>query len=112
MLVKVVEAARSTDADDLVQALGPILGRVFEAAIHITASVPLPQSAYNASRHQYLSTMLLDGLAPQKLRGWDRLLGFTDVDLYAPDLNFVLARQMSNAVWRSSRWRGFILRIT
>jgi archaemetzincin len=76
-------------ADDVVEAVVPILEGVFEAAVELTAPVPLPRSAYDASREQHLSTRLLDALAQEKQPDWDRFLGITDVDLYVPDLNFV-----------------------
>jgi len=53
-------------------------------------TMPIPQDAYNASRHQYHSTSIL-----AKIEGFvekyeaDRVLGVTEVDLYVPRLNFV-----------------------
>jgi archaemetzincin len=73
----------------LLQALLPILGDVFGADVSTTNSVSLPEDAYNASRQQYHSTVLLDRLARHKAPEWDRLLGISNVDLYTPDLNFV-----------------------
>jgi archaemetzincin len=55
-------------------------------------AITLPEDAYNASRRQYHSTMLLDTLARHKKPEWERLLGLTDVDLYTPDLNFVFGQ--------------------
>jgi len=53
-------------------------------------TMPVPQDAYNASRHQYHSTSILAKIQdyvekPQA----DRVLGVTEVDLYVPRLNFV-----------------------
>jgi archaemetzincin len=76
-------------ADDLLPVLVPILERVFDTKVAVTAAVPLPQSSYNASRDQYLSSALLDALVERKQADWDRLLGIADVDLYVPSLNFV-----------------------
>jgi predicted Zn-dependent protease len=51
--------------------------------------VPLPASAFDASRGQYLSSAILAVLAAAKRPEWERLLGIADVDLYVADLNFV-----------------------
>jgi archaemetzincin len=75
--------------DSLLKALVPMLEEVFEAHVSMTDPIALPEDAHNASRRQYHSTVLLDALAAHKKRGWERLLGMTDVDLYTPDLNFV-----------------------
>lgn len=52
--------------------------------------LPVPQGAYNATRHQYHSSRILaeiGGLVEGS--GEDRVLGVTAVDLYVPGLNFV-----------------------
>ena len=52
--------------------------------------MPIPEKAYNTSRHQYHSSSFL-----AKIRDYiekseaDRILGVTEVDLYVPRLNFV-----------------------
>jgi archaemetzincin len=73
----------------LLAALVPIVSSAFASTVVIGRSIPLPEDAYNPSRRQYHSTVLLDGLATHKREEWFRLLGMADVDLYAPDLNFV-----------------------
>jgi len=50
--------------------------------------MPLPDEAYNASREQYNSSILLSKLMPFKF-GIDRLLGITEADLHVPSMNFV-----------------------
>jgi archaemetzincin len=50
--------------------------------------MPLPDEAYNASREQYDSSVLLSKIMPFKF-GIDRLLGVTEADLYVPSMNFV-----------------------
>lgn len=53
-------------------------------------TTPIPQDAYNVSRRQYYSSIIL-----AKVRNYvekseaDRVLGVTEVDLYVPRLNFV-----------------------
>ena len=52
--------------------------------------MPIPEKAYDTSRHQYHSSSFL-----AKIRDYiekseaDRILGVTEVDLYVPRLNFV-----------------------
>jgi len=50
--------------------------------------MPLPDEAYNASRDQYDSSVLLSKLWPLKSEA-DRMLGVTEADLYIPSMNFV-----------------------
>lgn len=49
----------------------------------------LPTYAYNKKRKQYYSSLILDKLKEIKNKGYERILGITDVDLYVPTLNFV-----------------------
>jgi archaemetzincin len=81
--------AQSWLDEPLVAALGAILRDVFAATVLAAGTIPLPDDAYNPSRRQYHSTVLLDTLARHKRAEWSRLLGIADVDLYTPDLNFV-----------------------
>jgi archaemetzincin len=70
-------------------ALAPTLAESFGCQIEIAPAVPMPSSAWNATRRQYLSTDILDALAGRKRPEWERLLGIADEDLYVPELNFV-----------------------
>jgi len=59
-----------------------------------TEILPIPKEAYNASRRQYLSTIFLQSIRDYAARNrnrkaFNRILGVTDVDLYAPGLNFI-----------------------
>jgi len=52
--------------------------------------LPVPEDTYNSRRGQYNSTELLVKIKDfTRKYSFDRVLGVTDVDLYAPDLNFV-----------------------
>lgn len=52
--------------------------------------VAIPQEAYNSTRKQYNSTYILNELLKQtRLLDTDRVLGVTDVDIFASHLNFV-----------------------
>lgn len=78
------------DADPAaIAALVPVLATTFGADVVVSAAAPLPSSAYDPRRRQYLSTALLDSLAAVKRPEWERVLGVADVDLHVPDLNFV-----------------------
>lgn len=55
--------------------------------IEIFRSIPIIESAYNPKRDQYLAN---DFLERMKNVPGDHVLGVTDVDLYVPELNFVL----------------------
>lgn len=53
--------------------------------------LPLPARAYRRARGQYLASAFLDALADFD-GGYLRVLGLTEVDLYAPGLNFVFGQ--------------------
>ena len=53
-------------------------------------TMPVPQDAYNVSRHQYHSSSILARIQDYTEKSQaDRVLGVTEVDLYVPRLNFV-----------------------
>ena len=52
--------------------------------------MPLPRQAYNTSRQQYHSTLILAGISESAQKAADEyILGVADVDLYVPNYNFV-----------------------
>ncbi|MEM5883137.1 MAG: archaemetzincin family Zn-dependent metalloprotease [Candidatus Aenigmatarchaeota archaeon] len=53
----------------------------------------LPKEYYNPYRHQYIATQILDFLS-RNFKG--RILGITDQDLYAEELNFVFGQAQLN----------------
>lgn len=57
-------------------------------------SIPLPAGAYRAGRRQYLAVALIQALAAQRPGEYLRYLGITEVDLYAPGLNFVFGQAL------------------
>src|SRR5437868_12951525 len=65
-----------------------VLGR----DVVVADGVPLPSHAFSRQRDQWRAAVILDALADVKRADWLRLLGIVDVDLYAPDLNFVFRR--------------------
>lgn len=57
-------------------------------------SLPIPSGAYLRGRRQYLAMPLLQALVDAPLERCFRLLGITEVDLYAPGLNFVFGQAL------------------
>src|SRR5207248_7422226 len=81
-----------------------ILGR----DVVVGDGVPLPSHAFSRQRDQWRAAVILDALADAKRADWLRLLGITDVDLYAPDLNFVFGEadeRRGVAVFSTARLR-------
>ena len=87
----------------------PMVESAFGATVVVVDPIALPEGALEPRRGQYLSTAILDALAPLRRREWDRLLGVADVDLYVPDLNFVFGEADARrgvAVFSLSRLRA------
>jgi archaemetzincin len=81
-----------------------VLGR----DVVVADGVPLPSEAFSQQRHQWRSAVILDTLADAKRPDWLRLLGIAEVDLYAPDLNFVFGEadeRRGVAVFSTARLR-------
>ncbi len=66
------------------------LAEVFGQRTRIGDRMPLPQKSWNQSRGQYLAPSLL-ALTPLPNSG-NRVLGVADVDIFAPELNFVFGQ--------------------
>jgi archaemetzincin len=75
--------------EDVLQCITEGLRKVFRCRVGLGGGMPVPKDSYNAKRGQYLSTEVLGKIRAMKLEGYDLMLGVTDVDLYAPRLNFV-----------------------
>jgi archaemetzincin len=89
--------------------LPPILEEAFDRDVSFGQTMPVPPDTYDATRRQYRSMALLDGLAYLKRREWERVLGVADVDLFVPDLNFVFGEADTGrgvAVMSLHRLRG------
>jgi len=77
--------------------LDEIKSRLPEAFPRSTCTVveevlPVPQTAYNHSREQYHSSIILHEILNYAERSGemaDRILGVTEVDLYVPGMNFI-----------------------
>jgi archaemetzincin len=71
------------------QPLLSAVGAAFHRRVELLPTYDLPPDAYDAARAQTRATRLLDLLAEIRLPEHEQVLGVTDVDLYAPELNFV-----------------------
>ena len=63
------------------------LRNIFQVEVHIGESIPIPSFAYNGSRGQYNSTLILQRTS--KPKGYDKVLLIADFGLYTEGLNFV-----------------------
>ena len=56
----------------------------------------IPEEAYNPTRHQYKSNVILAKISEFATRSYaGRVLGVTDVDLYVPHMNFIFGEAQS-----------------
>lgn len=60
--------------------------------VTIAAAIPLPVTAFDAKRQQYLGSALLEDLARHDVVAADRVVGVIDADAYAPGLNFIFGQ--------------------
>ncbi|HKQ91301.1 MAG TPA: archaemetzincin family Zn-dependent metalloprotease [Blastocatellia bacterium] len=82
-------------ADHLLKAVRAAIEERFGLQTAIGKELATPSQAYSRERGQYLSSPFLDLLAGRARGGNQILLGVTDVDLYAPELNFVFGEASS-----------------
>ncbi len=82
-------------ADHLLNAVRAAIEERFGMQAAIGEELAAPSQAYSRERGQYLSSPFLDLLAERARGGNQILLGVTDVDLYAPELNFVFGEASS-----------------
>lgn len=79
-------------AADVLADLERALPAAIDGHVRLAAPIPLPPSAYTASRDQYLGDALLRELERRDFGSADRLVGIVDADLYAPRLNFIFGQ--------------------
>jgi len=72
----------------ILEALSQPLEEVFGQKTRIGDSIALPRESWNRHRSQYLASLLLAKLPSLPHLG-NRVLGVADVDIFAPELNFV-----------------------
>jgi archaemetzincin len=64
----------------------------FGCPVEIGEALIIPEQAFNRRRGQYLAPAILDILKRNRSNQKDWMLGIIDVDLYAPELNFVFGQ--------------------
>lgn len=79
-------------AADLLDGLVVALSRVFGLPCRIAAPVPVPATAYDRVRGQYVGDRILDLLVRLDIPHAERLLGVIDADCYTAGLNFVFGQ--------------------
>jgi archaemetzincin len=74
---------------DILHSISKIIEEVFPLRAEVGKGMPVPHHCYNSNRRQYHATPMLKEMQGLKQKGFERVLGVTDVDLYEPDLNFI-----------------------
>ena len=75
--------------DEVLRELKERLKRTFGCPVEITPQISHLNQAYDPKREQYFAPVLLEKLKTSARAKDEKFLGIVDVDLYAPDLNFV-----------------------
>jgi len=83
MLVPIGEVDKAS-----IKALNQPLTEIFSQGTQIGDSIALPPESWNQHRGQYLASKLLARL-PSLSDAGNRTLGVADVDIFAPELNYV-----------------------
>jgi archaemetzincin len=82
---------------DILEGITESIAKTFRCGVRVIKDVPLPEDAYNPQRRQYISSKILGGITSLKTGGTDLVLGVTDADIYAPELNFVFGEADTRA---------------
>ncbi len=77
---------------DLLAWLADRLGEVFNRTVVVGEAVPLPERGYAPRRRQYRGDAFIVALRALPGPTAERVLGVTDVDCYAPGLNFIFGQ--------------------
>lgn len=76
-------------ADEVVDELKDSIKLVFNCPVEIKPGLKQLEDAYDSQREQYLASKLIGSLLALGKGRNERVVGITEVDLYAPGLNFV-----------------------
>ena len=76
-------------AEEVMAELRDRVNGIFNCPVEIKAGFSNLAQAYNQERKQYLSSKLIASLSALEREKNERVVGITQVDLYAPRLNFV-----------------------
>jgi archaemetzincin len=74
---------------DILERISEGLAKTFPFRIRSMKEIRLPEDAYNPQRGQYISSEILRKIRSLKTGESELILGITEVDIYAPKLNFV-----------------------
>ena len=74
---------------DIRERISEGLAKTFPGRVRIMNEIQIPEDAYNPQRKQYVSSKILGKIRSLKTGEGELILGVTDVDIYAPKLNFV-----------------------
>ena len=77
--------------EGVAEALRPPLEEIFGQRSCSGEPISLPKGSWHEDRGQYLASSILAVLSPPAHSG-DRVLGMVDVDIFAPELNFVFGQ--------------------
>ncbi len=77
---------------DLLSWLAEQIEQVFRQAVVVGGAVPLPIAGYDPRRRQYRGDAFIAALRAILDPAVERVLGLTDVDCYAPGLNFIFGQ--------------------
>jgi archaemetzincin len=73
----------------IIKSISHALEKAFDGRVSVITPISIPKESFEPKRKQYYSTIILETLRNLKVKGIDRVLGITDVDLYVPGLNFI-----------------------
>ncbi len=74
---------------EVLKQIAGTVARIFNAEVEIAEKKAVPKSAYNVDRKQYFARDFIE-IAKQENGG--KVLGITDVDIYAKNLNFIFGQ--------------------
>ncbi len=79
--------------EDVLQGLHHALKKVFKSQVCQYGVMKFPRDAYNPVRDQYLAVLILSRMRQYLSPGEDeKILGITEKDLYADEMNFVFGQ--------------------
>ncbi|PIW40300.1 MAG: archemetzincin, partial [Chloroflexi bacterium CG15_BIG_FIL_POST_REV_8_21_14_020_46_15] len=87
--MKIVLKPLGDVADEVADELKEKVRLVFNCPVEIKPELNQLADAYDSQRGQYLASKLISSLIALEMGRDERVVGITEVDLYAPGLNFV-----------------------
>ena len=92
MKAKIILVPIGSVSPDLLTWLADRLGEIFGEGVGIGETIPLPAAGYDPRRRQYRGDVIIAALRARLDPVVERVLGLTDVDCYAPGLNFIFGQ--------------------